>query len=64
MDSAIKCKGLPPLIKLKALEVFKKIDVNNSGSIDIDEAQKFMINNCLNKNTLELFNAYIINKIG
>ncbi|CAD8103873.1 unnamed protein product [Paramecium primaurelia] len=57
-------QGLSPQLRQKALEIFKKIDVNNSGSIDKDETQKFWKTNFAKVNTQALFNAVDFDKSG
>ncbi|CAK90968.1 unnamed protein product (macronuclear) [Paramecium tetraurelia] len=57
-------QGLSPQLRQKALEIFKKIDVNNSGSIDKDETQKFWKANFAKVNTQALFNAVDFDKSG
>ncbi|CAD8127438.1 unnamed protein product [Paramecium sonneborni] len=57
-------QGLSPQLRSKALEIFKRIDVNNSGSIDKDETQKFWKTNFAKVNTQALFNAVDFDKSG
>ncbi|CAD8128148.1 unnamed protein product [Paramecium sonneborni] len=57
-------QGLSPQLRQKALEIFQKIDVNNSGSIDKDETQKFWKTNFAKVNTHALFNAVDFDKSG
>ncbi|CAD8183265.1 unnamed protein product [Paramecium pentaurelia] len=56
--------GLNEKLRAKALEIFRRIDINNSGSIDKDETQKFWKTNFAKVNTQALFNAVDFDKSG
>ena len=50
-----KVKKLPESIESKAIELFKKIDVDSSGTIDREETKKYWKNQFAKLNSQELF---------
>ncbi|KAM3143820.1 hypothetical protein pb186bvf_004096 [Paramecium bursaria] len=57
-------QGLPNDIRVKALQIFKKMDVDGSGSIEREETQKFWQKNFAKVNTQALFNQVDFDKSG
>ncbi|KAL4484223.1 hypothetical protein ABPG72_003507 [Tetrahymena utriculariae] len=58
------CKGLSPKLRDKVLQIFRKIDVDGSKSIDKDETIKYWKSNFAKINTNELFKAVDFDNSG